>query len=106
MDVVPENFRPMCPEKPEVKFKYKGEAGDAENPENAEANNLAAKVEAAIKAKAPQEEIQNILKEAADEEQNEQFSPLKVGANSNMGYYIIVIFFFSSCCRSPCSSRP
>ncbi len=46
--------------------------------ENVEANNVAAKVEAAIKAKAQQEEIQNILKEATDEEQNEQFSPLKV----------------------------
>ncbi len=35
-------------------------------------------MEAAIKAKASQEEIQNILKEAVDEEQTEQFSPLKV----------------------------
>ncbi len=49
--------------------------------ENNEANNLAAQVEGAIKAKASQEEILNILKEApGDEEQggSEQFSPLKV----------------------------
>ena len=74
LDVVPENFRPLCPEKPEVRYKYKGEAGA----ENAEACSVAAKVEAAIKAKAPQEEILAVLKEATDEEQNEQFSPLKV----------------------------
>ncbi len=27
LDVVPENFKVMCPENPEVNFKYKGEPG-------------------------------------------------------------------------------
>ena len=46
--------------------------------EDADAHTLATKIEAAIKAKAPQEEVQNILKEVSDEEQTEQYSPLKV----------------------------
>jgi len=46
--------------------------------ENMEGINLAAKVEAAIRGKSSGEEIQAILREANDEEQNEQFSPLQV----------------------------
>jgi len=46
--------------------------------ENAEGIKLAIKVEQAIRSKSTGEAIQAVLKEANDEEQNEQFSPLQV----------------------------
>merc|ERR1712051_451834 len=83
-DIVPESFIALVPEKPEPIFQYENEdaAKTEESMEqengNSVAKSVSIKLQNAIKQKASQDEILEVLKEIPDEDGEQQTNPLRV----------------------------
>lgn len=84
VDVVPQSFQVLVPEKPEPHFKYSGEpdsvvVGGGGGDESSFGVLISAKLQTTIKAKGSPEDIMAVLAEIPDEEGvDQQFSPTKV----------------------------